>query len=279
MYDQLGQTLAAIYSAKLPAVSVFAQGTSGSLFNAASIQQGNADLGFVQADIAYLRSKRGSATEGARLRGMAVLYVNTVQIFVRDDSTIRRVSDLRGRRVAVGEPGSPTEVAARVIVESHGLSFSEVDFRSLNDSSLDAVASQILDRSLDAGIFVTSYPVVPIVEIAKKIDVRLIPLESPALKLIRSRYPFYKPVTIPSGTYRDQARDIATIGIDSLLVCREGLSEDLVYQLTKTFFESLPQLSRTHPATGRIDVEQGPATSIPLHVGAARYYRERELRR
>jgi TRAP-type uncharacterized transport system substrate-binding protein len=70
-----------------------------------------------------------------------------------------------------------------------------------------------------------------------------------------------------------------TIGVDSILVCRRELDEGLVYELTKFFFQALPTLSFSQDALRSMDLEQAPATPIPLHAGAARYYRERELMR
>ena len=97
------------------------------------------------------------------------------------------------------------------------------------------------------------------------------------MRRIRADYPFLKPAIIPRGTYTGQTGDIATVGVDNVLVCREDLPEEIVYRLTKAFFAALPELSRVHAAAMLIDPDQAPATPIPLHPGAARYYREREI--
>jgi uncharacterized protein len=98
-----------------------------------------------------------------------------------------------------------------------------------------------------------------------------------ALDRVREDYPFFIPVTIPQRTYSGQAVAVETVGVYNVLLCREDLDESLVYRLTKTFFEALPDLAATHPSAGLIDADLAPATAIPLHGGAARYYREREL--
>ena len=109
-YEILGKTLARLYSMKIPDVTVVAENTLGSFFNVDAIQQGKADLAFAQADAAYLASRRGLAGRITPLRGMAVLYVSTVQLFVRRDSPIQRVSNFRGRRIAIGAASGPTDV-------------------------------------------------------------------------------------------------------------------------------------------------------------------------
>jgi TRAP transporter TAXI family solute receptor len=109
------------------------------------------------------------------------------------------------------------------------------------------------------------------------VGIRLLPVEPDAVARIRADYPFFKPVVIPTGTYRGLERDLPTVGVDNLLVCRVGLDEELVYQMTRVFFNQLPALVRAHVAARQVSREQGPATPIPLHPGAARYYREQGL--
>jgi TRAP-type uncharacterized transport system substrate-binding protein len=82
---------------------------------------------------------------------------------------------------------------------------------------------------------------------------------------------------IPGSTYPGHPDAIHTIGVDALLVCRRDLEESLVYDLTRRLFEALPSLSSQQESLRLMDVELAPATPIPLHEGAARYYREREL--
>jgi TRAP transporter TAXI family solute receptor len=94
---------------------------------------------------------------------------------------------------------------------------------------------------------------------------------------LRTRFPFFKPAVIPKRTYRGQEIDYQTVGIDGLLLCRDTVPESLVYQMTRSLFEALPDLMRDQPAARLINVGRAPATPVPLHPGAARYYRERDL--
>ena len=86
-------------------------------------------------------------------------------------------------------------------------------------------------------------------------------------------------VTLTGAIVQPVRHPVETLGAEWLLVCRSDLSEDLVYQLTRAFFEQLPALARDHGEAALIDPEQAPAAPIPLHAGAARYYREREVLR
>ena len=274
VYYPLGGALAQIYSAALPGVNASAQSTVASVFNVQAVQQGRADLAFTMGDIAWFAYDRGTdadPTPHRKLRAMAVLYVNTLQIVARGDGEIQTDQDLRGRRVGVGAPASGTEVSARIVIEGHGLSYSDVrqDYLSFSE-----VAAQIQDRTLDAGFVSASYPVSAITDASMTVGVRLLPISPDALARIREQYTFFKPVTIPAGTYRGQDADIPTLGVDNLLVVSEDLPDDLVYDMTRVFFESLPDLALTHVAAKEVDPAAARTSPIPLHPGAERYYRE-----
>jgi uncharacterized protein len=277
VYYPLGGALAQVYTTHLPGLVASAQATVASIFNVQAVEQGRADLAFTMADAASLAYRQGTATRPhphTALRTLAVLYPNTVHVVVRADGPVRSVHDLRGRRVGVGAPASGTELVARIVIEAHGLEYGDVrgDFLSFSE-----VASQLQDRTVDAGFVVASYPVAAIADVATSVGVRLLPIDAGALAQIRADYPFYQPVTIPAGTYRGQNEPVSTIGVDNLLVCRADLDDELVYRLTAILFESLAELAGTHAAARRIDPDRAADSPIPLHPGAARYYRERGL--
>lgn len=277
VYFPLGDTLARRFTEQIPGVTVSAIATVASVFNMQAIEAGRADLAFTQGDVAYLAYTAGTAKHPrphGNLRGLAVLYVNAVQVVTRAGSGIHRMQDLRGRRVGVGAAGSGTEIAARIIIEASGLRYDEVH---ANDLGFAETAAHLKNRTLDVGFLVSSYPVAALADATETMGLRLVPVDPDAAARIRETYPFFKPVTIPRGTYRGQDSDVPTIGVDNLLVVRAGLSDEVVHQMTRVLIESLPTLTRAHVAARGIDLDQAPATPIPLHPGAARYYRELEL--
>jgi TRAP transporter TAXI family solute receptor len=276
VFYPLGQALARIYTAAIPGLRVSAESTVGSVFNVQQLQLGKADLAFTQSDIAYLSDQRATDRSPGphhRLRGIAVLNVNILHILARG-GVVQTVGDLRGRHVGVGATGSGTEVAARLVVEGHGLRYADLTAEFLPFSD---VAGRLRDATIDGGFIAASYPAAAITDAMKSPDVHLVSMTPEAVGRIRAQYPFLKPTVIPRDTYPGQTVDIQTVGVDNVLVCREELGESIVYELTKAFFAALPELARIHAAARLIDPEQAPATPIPLHPGAARYYREREL--
>jgi len=275
VYYPLGGALAQIYSAALPGVNASAQSTVGSVFNVQAVQQGRADVAFTMGDIAWFAYDQGTdsdPTPHRKLRTLAVLYQNTVQIVARRDGPLHTIADLRGQRVGVGAPGSGTEVSARVVIEAHDLSYADVrpDYLSFAE-----VAAQMQDRTLDAGVVTASFPVSAITDASMTVGVRLLPVSDDAMARISAEYPFFKRVVIPAGTYRGQDEDVQTVAVENLLVVSEDLDEQLAYELTRLLFESLEELGRTHVAAKEIDIADATTAPIPLHPGAERYYRER----
>jgi TRAP transporter TAXI family solute receptor len=111
------------------------------------------------------------------------------------------------------------------------------------------------------------------------VPLRLLPIGRTVTNRLRGSYPFLRPVTVAANQLPGHSQPTETLGAEWLLVCSSDLSEDLVYQLTRAFFEQLPAMAREHGEAALIDPEQAPAAPIPLHAGAARYYREREILR
>ena len=103
--------------------------------------------------------------------------------------------------------------------------------------------------------------------------------QHPSPDRLRADYPFLRPATIPAETYPGQTRSIKSLRVDVLLLCSETLDDLTVYRLTRSLFDVLPELTEGRQYLTLIDVRRAPTTPVPLHPGAAWYYRERELSR
>jgi uncharacterized protein len=274
----LGQTLAAQYRLSIANTDFTVEGSSGTFANAEAVERGTADIGFVWADVAYFGYAGHSELVEHRfgaLRGIAVLELTPVHLVVRPGRGIRTVADLKGRKVGIGPLGSGTSVSAKLVFLAFRLNLDEIQTETL---AFTDGARRLSDGSLDAMFVDGIYPAESVSD-ATRGGGQLLPLIGPEIDALRHEYPFLRPITIPAGTYPRVLEPIHTIGVDLLLVCRNTLEESLVYTLTRHFFDALPSLTSIQSGLRFMDVEQASATPIPLHAGAARYYRERELRR
>jgi TRAP transporter TAXI family solute receptor len=278
----LGTALARLYNETVPGVRATADRTGASVFNVNALYEGAADLAFARADVAYRAYTQGTRLHpGAhtRLRGIAFVYVSVLHLIARADGRVHRLRDLRGARIGYGSPTSestPPVLYSDLI--SAGGDLAATDIRPVK-MNFDEVTDALAGGTLDSGVILSGYPLATLSELGRAAAIRLVEIEPAAAARIRARYPFYKTAVIPARTYAGQDAPVRTVGVDNLMVCREDLPEDLVYLLTKAFFDSLPRLRQMDHVAIQVNPDLAPATPIPLHSGAARYYRERELLR
>src|SRR5690606_17010143 len=149
---------------------------------------------------------------------------------------IKSVDDLRGKRVAIGAPGSGVEANARQVLAAHGITYDDLgkaDFLSFNEA-----ADQLKNRQIDAAFITAGLPTSAITEVAQTSDIVVVPIASEKIAQLAKDYPFYTEVTIPKGTYNGQDSDMTTAAVMAMLVVPKDLDEDLAYNLTKALFEN-----------------------------------------
>ena len=143
------------------------------------------------------------------------------------------------------------------------------------------MTARIKERSLDAALFVGSITATGLktllVDLNQTVGIRVLEVNRETINVLRAHYPFITPTTVAAGDIPGEPNEIHTFGVENALICRRDLAEDLVYRLTAGLFEADERNAQRMTDARRIDLEQAPATPIPLHAGAARYYREREV--
>ena len=255
----------------------------GAVFKIQALEEHDADLALVDADLAYAAFAKGTALRGephTQLRGIAVVFARVLHIVVRADSSLHNLADLRAVPIGYGLPRTDDLMVPPFRYDDLvGIDEPVKDDIEHATFSLGDLVGAVAKNTIASGIVLTAYPSAPLSRLARDVGIRLIELGPQTSARLRNKDPFYKPVVIPKGTYHGQGEDIGTVGIDSLIVCRDDLDEDIAYRVAKTFFEDLPQMAVSWDVTLQFDPSRGAATPIPLHLGAARYYRERELLR
>ena len=276
-FKPLGEALATAFQEVITDARFEVIETAGSVANLQRLESGNADLGFALADVAYTAfNGRGMdfPTPAKNVRALAVLHPSAVHVLVPANSKVESVADLRGR-IGVGPAGSGTAVTSALLLNAFGVSAKQITNQSLPFiTASDALSAGELEAA-----FVVAADPVDAVQRATNAGARLIEIGGDQVRRLRVEYPFLRPGFIPGGTYKREPRSIQTMLVDVLLLTRVDLDEELVRRLTSVLFDVLPQLSASHDFLRMMDVRRAPATPIPLHPGAALYYREQELSR
>ncbi|OYV40504.1 MAG: C4-dicarboxylate ABC transporter [Thiomonas sp. 20-64-5] len=275
VYYPLGVALSQIYAKAIPSAKSSVQATKGSVENLNLLEAGRAELGFSLGD-ALSDAWKGEADAGfkaplKRLRTMAAIYSNYVQIVARADAGIKTLADLKGKSISVGAPKSGTELNARALFNAAGLSykdFSKVEYLPFGES-----VELMKNRQLDATLQSAGLGVASLRDLAASQKIVVVPV--PADIIAKVGDPAYQIGIIPAGTYEGQTEAVPTARIQNFLVTREGLSEERVYQMTKAMFTNLPELAAAHAAAKGISLKDAPLHApVPLHPGAAKFYRE-----
>lgn len=262
----------------IPGLIAIAQSTAGSVANVDGLQKGTFESAFVQSDVAAdafaARGAFAGTPAATRLRLIASLYPETVHLLARADSGIASVRDLKGRRVALDEPGSGTLVDARLVLAAFGLS--ESDLAPVYVKHAPALAL-MRKGGIDAMFVVGGDPMAPVAEAIADIGARLVPIDGAPIEALLKRERFLMSATIEPELYPGQAA-IPTIAVAAQWLVTDGLSDELGFALTRVLFdpETLARLAERHPQGRRISLATAlSAASVPLHRGAERFYRER----
>ena len=275
VYYPLGVALSQIDAKAIPSAKTTVQATKGSVENLNLIEAGRAEVGFSLGD-SLSDAWKGDAEAGfktplKKLRTMAAIYPNYVQIVASADSGIKTLADLKGKRIAVGAPKSGTELNARAILKAAGLSY--VDFAKVEYLPFGESVELMKNRQLDATLQSAGLGVSSLRDLATSQKIVVVPI--PAEVVAKVGDSAYQPGVIPANTYEGQAAEVPTAAIRNFLVTREGLSDEMVYQMTKAMFTHLPELVAAHAAAKAINLQMAAKGSpVPLHPGAEKYYRE-----
>jgi hypothetical protein len=273
--NPLSASLAKVLPERFPA-RIEVQKIPGSGEYPRLIETGKIELAMIQTDLAYVAYTQGlgdSPQPMRKLRGVAVLYTTPLHVLVTKSSGIKSVTDLRGKRVFAGAAGSPTEFTVKMSLQGLGLSFDDMRLQRIPDPELPR---SLRDGTLDAVFYRGNDPYPVIQDMMQVPGVSFLSMSKNEIETIRAHHPFLHSTSIPAGMYGAHA-EIETVGGDMLLACRDDLPDELVYWVTRTLFESLPELADSLPSLRQMDPEHIQASPLPLHPGAARFFREREL--
>ena len=291
----------------VPGLVAIAQASQGSIQNVLAVASGQIESGLTQSDIAYWayagpnaapprhcggsgKDKEDVALRNSglallkakgplrNLRAIAALYPEQIHVVVGDDGAIHSLQDLRGKRVALGEPESGTLADARLVLEAAGLTECDIkpDYLRLSEA-----ADGLVQRRIDAFFLVGGAPVPAITDVAASTPARLVPIPEALSEKLGHKYSFLTPDMIPGGSYPGMDDAAATISTTALWVVRADVDEKLVYAITKALWSDATKrlLDATHPVGKRIRLQTAlDGIAIPLHPGAARFYREAGLK-
>ena len=259
-------------------IIVTAQASNGSLANVNGIAGGAMESGFSQSDVATWAQTGKGLFEGkpsiAELRLIANLYPETIHVVVKKGSGIKSIAELKGKRVALDEPGSGTLVNARLVLAAYGLKESDIKPEYIKPNQ---ASDKMKDGALDAFFFVGGAPAGAIAELASSgAGIELLPITGAQADTLRRGNPFFANDSVPAATYKDVAA-VNTLSVGAQWVTSAKADAETVYQITKSLYSDATQkaLAAGHAKGKLITVKNAvQGAGIPFHPGAERFYKE-----
>ena len=257
-------------------VAVTAVSGNGSADNIDKLDLEDAQLGFVQNDVASYAYNgiRFEQYEGKPIQSftaLCALYTETVQLITVDPS-IKSVEDLRGKNVSIGSAGSGVYFNAMDFLAAYGMTEADINpqYLSFGDS-----AESLKDGKIDAAFVVAGAPTPAVVELSTTQGCYLVGLDDEHVAKLQEISSAYAKSVIPAGTYQGVDEDITTVGIKATIIANDQVTEDEAYTIVSTIFGGKDSIE--HAKAAELDLEYAATCGLPYHPGAAKFFSEQGI--
>jgi TRAP transporter TAXI family solute receptor len=258
------------------------ESTAGSVYNINAVLSGDLEFGVAQSDRQFQAynglAEWAKAGPQKDLRAVFSIHPESITLIAAAASNVKKVQDLVGKRVNIGNPGSGQLQNSKDVLTASGVSLD-----TINAEQVKAVEAPGLlqDEKIDAFFYTVGHPNGNIKEATSgRIKVNIVPITGPGIDTLLKKHSYYARAVIPAKFYpnAENKTDIQSIGVKATFVTSAKLDENIVYAITREVFENLEEFKKLHPAYGVLTKEnmlQG--LSAPIHKGAMKYYREAGL--
>jgi hypothetical protein len=279
VYYPMGGGMANIISKHVPYAEATAEVTSASVDNCLLVGANKADMALIMADVGWdaLQGK-GKFKEGLPIVTLAVLYPNNMHLVTLEGKGIEKASDLKGKRVSTGSPGSGTEVKALRVLEASGLDPDKDMTRDRLGASESAGA--LKDGKIDAYFWDGGIPTASVTDLGATpgIKLKLISHGDAVPAMVKKYGPLYVKGKVPAKSYPGQEKDIEIAVVWNLLIANKAMKDQVAYDIVKTLFEHKPELVAVHKSASDLTLEaQKDGSPLPFHPGALKYFKEKGI--
>lgn len=255
-----------------------AESTGGSIYNINTIRGGELEFGVAQSDWQYHAYNGTSKFEDQgkfeNLRAVFSVHAEPVTVLARADAGIDNITDVKGKRLNIGNPGSGTRGTWEVIEEALG--WERGDLKLAAEMKSAETGQALCDGKIDAYFWLVGHPSALTQESLATCDAKLVNATGEEIDNLVNDNPYYRSAVIPAGMYNNE-EDIQTFGVGATFVSSADVPEEVVYVVVKAVFDNFDAFKKLHPAFGNLKEEQmiSDSLSAPLHDGAVKYYKER----
>ena len=263
---------------KMHQIRCSVESTGGSVYNTKNVVARELDFGIAQSDVqwkAWNGVKPFNAKQ-SKLRAVFSIHPETAVLVVREDAGIKRLSQIRGKRINVGNPGSGTLATATDVLSA--VSISKGDLKLAGSLKSAEHGDALRDNKIDGFFFLVGHPNGGLKDIFFSVNARLIALQGAGIDALVAKHPYYVHADTPGGLYRNVDKPVPTFAVKATFISSSDVSDKVVYEVAKSVFSNLDQFKKLHPAYRHLTAKKMlQGLSAPLHDGAKRYYKKAGL--
>lgn len=258
-------------------VAVTALSGNGSQANVQALQDGDADIVFCQSDVLAYAYEGSRLFDGAGYQDFSIvanLYQEQVQI-VTCDPNIKTVADLKGKTVSIGATNSGVSFNAIDVLEAYGID-PESDIEAVYQNFADS-ADSLKDGKIDAAFIVAGAPTTAITDLSTTKAAYLVSMDDEHIEKLIASSPYYAKATIAADVYGLDA-DVTTVSVGAVVLANNSVSEDAIYNFTKSLFDGAANNAAAHAKYNELDMDAAASvTTVAYHPGAAKYFSEQGI--
>jgi TRAP transporter TAXI family solute receptor len=277
IYYPYGGGVAEIWSKYVKGVKAVAEVTGASVENVKLADKGETVIGEVMGDVAKAGFQGTSKFRGKkhRILGMAIMYPNLLQVVVLKNSPITNISQIKGKSVSTGSPGSGTNFMSEAVLKALGIPLDSYSDKRL---SFTETANALRDGTIEVGFWSVGPGTSSIMDLATTHDIRILPITAEQQAKVLAANKTYAAVDLSAGVYRGVDAPVPTIGVWNVMIVQKSLDTDLVYKLVNALWNHKDYLMKIHPSAAYTTPENAVKYSpIPLHPGTVKALKERGI--
>jgi TRAP transporter TAXI family solute receptor len=276
-YYPLGGGMSVVIQKTVEGFRCASESTGASVENSRLVGNGDSDMGMVMGSVGY------NAAEGKKpfekkydIVSLFQMYPAPQHLVTTAQSKIKSIADLRGKKVSIDVPGSGCSTMSKIILEEAGFNL-EKDLKIANLSQTESVQA-LKDGVIDATFFNFAYPGSAVMDLAATRDIVLVPIEQKLADQILKKYPYYVKIVIPGKTYAKVDYDVLCLGDSNVMIANKKMKDDVAYKIVKAIYTNVNEgqwaLKNVHPIAAQLTPQNAVNSPLPLHPGAAKYFKE-----
>jgi len=272
----LGGALKGLWEKAVPGLALTVTPGAG-IANVRGVDEGKAHIGFANSSTTVdgIAGRAPYPKAVTKVCQVANLYPQYFQVVALADAKVASFADFKGKALVTQPKGNTAEILTAMVLEANGMTYQSLSKANFQAAYTDAV-SMLKDGHAQVFTLGTTAPASAVMDLASARDVTLVPVDDKTMAALKKANPGYNKLIIKAGTYPKQTQDVPAIGYSTHIVAACDLSEDTVYKMTKAMAENVDAMSAVVKSiSGLTPKDMAVDIGVPLHKGAARYYKEK----